>query len=168
MNKTNRIIGGIIIAIGVLFLLGNMNIIDIGFLSFGYIISRFWPTLFLILPGVFFHMGFFGGRNRNPGLLVPGGIFLVLGVTFQINMLLGGWDILWPLYIFSVAFGLFELYIFGNREKGLLIPVGILTGLSLIFFMAFSLNGLLGFNARPFIVPAILIIIGISVLRKGS
>ena len=165
MNRTSKFIGSILIIIGVIFLLANLNIIDI---SFGFIISRFWPSLFLLLPGVFFHMGFFAGRNKNPGLLVPGGILLVLGSVFQINTLFGGWDILWPLYIFSVAFGLFELYVFGNREKGLLIPVGILTGLSVIFFMAFSLNELLGFNAMPFIFPAILIIIGIYVMRKGS
>ena len=138
MNRTGKTLGSIFIIAGILFLLANLDIIDLHFLNIGFILSRFWPLLFLILPGLLFHMGFFAGRNKNPGLLVPGGILLVLGVAFQINMLFGGWDILWPVYIFSVAFGLFELYIFGGRDKALLIPVGILTCLSAVFFISFS------------------------------
>ena len=72
---------------------------------------------------------------------------------------------MWPGFILAPAVGLFELYIFGKRNKGLLIPIGILTGLSLIFFsMSFrSLGGM----AR-YIVPAMLILIGIAVLAKDK
>lgn len=170
MNRTGKIWGGILITLGLLFLFKNLNIFNPlwSFFNLGFILSRFWPAIFLIIPGLMFHSGFFKGGRRNPGLLVPGGILLVLGIAFQINMLFGGWDIMWPLYIFSVAFGLFELYAFGSREKGLLIPVTILTVLSAVFFLSFSLNRLLSFNTRPFTIPAILICIGLFVLFGGK
>ncbi|MGI6668290.1 MAG: hypothetical protein ACOX4M_02270 [Acetivibrionales bacterium] len=166
MNRTGKVLGVILIVLGAAVLLDNVGLIDL----FGDILSigRLWPSLFFILPGLLFHAGYFSGSGRNPGLLVPGGILLVLGITFQINMLFGGWDITWPMYIFSVAFGLFELYIFGSREKGLLIPIGILTGLSFIFFVSFSLKKLLSFNTQPFAVPLLLIGIGLIILLGGK
>jgi len=41
---------------------------------------------------------------------------------------------LWPIFPIGVAIGLFQLYIFGKREKELLIPIGILSGLSIFFY----------------------------------
>jgi len=168
-KKSNIIIGTVFVIIGAVFLLKNLNILDFYFNIFdlGFYIARLWPALFLIIPGLLFHLSFFSGKNRDPGLLVPGGILLVLGITFQINMLYGGWDILWPAYILSVAVGLFELYMFGQRDKGLLIPIGILGGLSVIFFTRFSLTGVLGLDLSKFIVPVVLVVLGVLVLSKG-
>lgn len=170
MNRTGKVLGSILIIFGILFLLKNFTIFDPLWhvFNFGFIISRFWPTLFVILPGVLFHTSFISGNKRKPGLLVPGGILLVMGLAFQINMLFGGWQIMWPVYIFSVAFGLFELYMFGSRERGLLIPIGILTGLSVLFFLSFSLNRLLHFNASPFVIPMVLIGIGAFILSGAK
>lgn len=169
MNKSSKVLGLILVILGALFLLKNFNIMDPFFqlFSLGNLIGKFWPSLFLIIPGLLFHYGYFSGRRKDPGLLVPGGILLVLGVVFQINMLFGLWDILWPIYIFSVAFGLFELYSFGNREKGLLVPVGILGGLSLVLFSAFSIKKIFAFSTNQYIVPVILIVIGMIVLFGG-
>jgi hypothetical protein len=169
MNRTGKVLGSIFIILGGLFLLRNLGIVGpIGhYVNIGYIIGTFWPALFLILPGLLFHLGYFSGRRKDPGVLVPGGILLVLGAVFQINMLFRVWEVTWPLYIFAVAFGLFELYAFGNRDKGLLIPIGILTGLSAIFFL-FSVEKVLSFSTRSFIVPAVLIGIGLIVLYGGK
>jgi hypothetical protein len=71
---------------------------------------------------------------------------------------------MWPGCILAPAVGLFELYIFGKREKGLLIPIGILTGISLIFF-SFTIRNLGGFSR--FILPAVLIVAGLAMLAKG-
>lgn len=170
MNRTGKTIGGIFILIGIMFLLKNFHIFEPLWSVFdlGFILSRFWAAIFIILPGIMFHSGFFSGNRRNPGLLVPGGILLVTGAALQIGALFGGWNIIWPAFIFAPAFGLFELYYFGNREKGLLIPVGILTGLSALFFLSFSLGKLISFSTRPFVLPLILIGIGVAVLCKGK
>ncbi len=169
MSKTSKVLGGILIILGTLFLLRNYGIFNPWVhINIGFIKGKYWPALFLILPGLLFHSSYFSGNRRNPGVLVPGGILLVLGIAFQINMLFGGWSIMWPVYIFSVAFGLFELYVFGQRDRGLLIPIGILTSLSLVFFMSFSLNKLVSINTRPFAVPVVLILMGILVLFGGK
>jgi hypothetical protein len=170
MNKTGRVLGTIFVVLGAIFLLKNFNIINFSFniFDFGFIISKFWPSIFLILPGLLFHYGYLAGRRKDPGLLVPGGMFLVWGAAFQINMLFGFWEVMWPIYIFAVAFGLFELYLFGNRDKGLLIPICILGGLSVIFFSAFSLKALLGSISGQLLTPVVLIVIGLAVIFGGN
>ena len=70
---------------------------------------------------------------------------------------------MWPGCILTCSWT-FELYIFGKREKGLLIPIGILTGISLIFF-SFTIRNLGGFSR--FILPAVLIVAGLAMLAKG-
>jgi hypothetical protein len=42
---------------------------------------------------------------------------------------------LWPIFPLGVAIGLFQLYLFGAREKGLLIPIGILGAISIFFII---------------------------------
>lgn len=164
-RKSTVIIGLILIFLGVAFLLKNFGIFEIYFDIFdiGFIVSRFWP-LFLIIPGLIFHYSFFTAKTSDPGLLVPGGILLTMGITCQLSMLFGLWSYLWPGFILAVAVGLFELYLFGNREKGLLIPVFILGGLSLIFFaMMFGRIWIL----RTYLIPAILIIGGILIVTRN-
>ncbi|NLK87293.1 MAG: hypothetical protein GX279_07370 [Clostridiaceae bacterium] len=167
MKNSGKVLGGILICLGILFLLNNFKLINFWGI-FGFVVSRLWATLFIIVPGLMFHWKFFSGSRRNPGILVPGGILLIIGMTLQFNMLFGGWGVTWPLFIFSVAFGLFELYCFGNREKGLLIPIGILGGLSAIFFFSFSLSKMLNFNTGPYAIPIVLIVIGLIVLSGGK
>ncbi|MCX7922859.1 MAG: DUF5668 domain-containing protein [Clostridia bacterium] len=168
-RKNNAIIGLIFIALGVLFLLKNLNIfnIDFDFLDIGFLFKYFWPAIFLMLPGFLMHSAFFSGKNSDPGILVPGGILLTIGFTCQVSMLFGIWHVMWPGFIAAVAVGLFELYLFGTRDKALLIPVGILGGLSAIFFFTISLHGLFDFRFRGFIIPLALIIVGASIMAKN-
>ncbi len=127
MRRGDYFFGGILIFIGILFLLNNFEIIQLDINP-----AEHWPLVFII-PGVLFELGFFI-RRKDAGLLVPGGILLTYGVLFYINVLYG-WDWvnqLWPLFPMGVAFGLLQLYVFGGRDRALLIPVGIIGGFSLI------------------------------------
>jgi hypothetical protein len=121
-----------------------------------------------MIPGVLFHYAYFFGTNKDAGLLVPGGILFVIGLTCQLSLSFSIWHLMWPGYILSVAVGLFELYLFGKKEKGLLIPVAILGGLSVIFFTSFSFRWLLGFDMNRLIVPVILILLGLIIILKPS
>ncbi|AEY68060.1 DUF5668 domain-containing protein [Clostridium sp. BNL1100] len=168
MNNRHRgtmIIGLVLIILGVLFLLSNFGIFEIYFDIFdiGFLFAHFWP-MFLIIPGVIFHYAYFTAKTPDAGLLVPGGILLVTGLTCQISMLFDLWSFMWPGFILAVAVGLFELYLFGTREKGLLIPVFILGGLSLIFF-TFSLGS--SWVLRTYLVPIILILGGILIVTRN-
>ncbi|GAB1158180.1 MULTISPECIES: hypothetical protein [Paenibacillus] len=152
----------------VLILLGVYLILNQGgSLGPGTIFANFWPTLFVIPLGLFFHWLYFSMIGRGVGLLVPGGILLTAGVVSQIAMLFGNWGTMWPGFILAVAVGLFELYWFGGRNKWLLIPINILMVISLLFFTVMSIGSML--SSMSFIQPfvAIVLIMGGAWLIVG-
>ena len=154
MNRIPNILGILLLTIGILLLASNFGFIEISW-------QHLWP-LFLLVPGILFEFGFFIYR-KDAGLLVPGGILTTYGLLFLSNVIYG-WQLmeyLWPVFLLGVAIGLFQLYLFGEREKGLLIPVGILTAISL-FFLA---NHLVNINFR-LMAGIILIFIGLVIILK--
>ncbi|TXC91515.1 hypothetical protein FS935_07710 [Metabacillus litoralis] len=154
--KNGKVIYGIfLVGIGILFSLQSIGLID-NFWSFS------WPLL-LLFVSIGFHLGFFlsGAKKQQAGLLVPGGILFVLSILFMFEEMTN-WsfsEYTWPFYIFAVAIGLFELWLFGGREFGLLIPIFILFGLSFVFII----QNLFTFNVLSF-WPAILIIVGLFLI----
>lgn len=156
MKKTGMLPGVLLITAGVLLLASN-----IGLLSFNW--NFVWP-LFLLVPGLVFELSFFG-TGRNPGVLVPGGILTLYGLFFYFNIVTG-WhfmDNLWPVFILGPGVGLFQLYVFGGRDRGVLIASSILGFISMVF-LSFTL---LGF-AADYIGPAILILFGLFILTKNK
>ncbi|WP_273131270.1 LiaI-LiaF-like domain-containing protein [Metabacillus sp. HB246100] len=152
--------GIFLIAIGLLFSLQTVGIID-EFWSFS------WP-LILLFVSIGFHVGFFlsGANKQKAGLLVPGGILFVLSLLFTFEEMTG-WNYsgyTWPIYLVAVAVGLFELWLFGGREFGLLIPIFILSGLAFVFMI----QNMFSFNILSF-WPLLLIIVGLFlVFGRGS
>lgn len=160
-NRRNRNfrLGVVLICIGLLLTLSTFGIIP----SIGKLIANFWPMI-LIFASLFFHAAFISDR-KNMGCLVPGGVLLTLGVVFQISELWNMYDVMWPGIILAPAVGLFEMYCFGNRDKDLLIPTGILSGISLFFF-TFTIRQLRGLS--KFLLPACLILTGLIILIKDK
>lgn len=81
---------------------------------------------------------------EQAGLLVPGGMFLVLGCLFWFETATG-WAysaMTWPVYIWAPALGLFELWYFGGRKTGALIPALILTAAGALCFAGMLMTGL--------------------------
>jgi hypothetical protein len=110
----------------------------------------------MLVPGIYMHFAFFTGIDRNAGILVPGGILTTYGALFYANVFFG-WHImadLWPMFLIGIAVGLFELYLFGNHDKGLLVPVAILGGVGL----SALLRTFISFDFKDYLVPVILII----------
>jgi len=156
MKKSGILPGLMLIAAGVILLASNIGLI-------GFNWNFIWP-LFLLIPGLMFELSYFG-RRRNPGVLVPGGILTVYGLFFYFNIITG-WnfmDKLWPVFLLGPSFGLFQLYVLGGREKGVLIASTILGFLSAVF-LSFSLFGF----AADFIGPAALIVFGLLILTKDK
>ena len=154
MKALNYLFGLFLLIIGIVLILVNFKVIDI-------VWENLWPV-FLLVPGILFEMGYFIFR-KDAGLLVPGGILITYGILFSVNVVYG-WHLmedLWPVFPLGVAIGLFQLYLFGVREKGLLIPVGILGVISLFFLFS---N--LFFIDFKLLVGIILVIIGIWIILK--
>ncbi len=154
MKKINYLFGLFLLFIGVLLILANFGVIEI-------VWENLWP-LFLLVLGILFELSYFIYR-RDAGLLVPGGILITYGILFLVNVMYG-WHLmedLWPIFPLGVAIGLFQLYLFGVREKGLLIPIGILGAISLFFLV----NNLF-FVDFGLLVGIVLVVIGIWVIFK--
>nr|WP_261303305.1 hypothetical protein [Paenibacillus andongensis] len=158
-------LGPILIILGIfMFLKGDSSF------NAGTIFEYFWPTLFVIPVGVFFHwLYFFILQRRGVGVLVPGGILLTTGIICQISMLFDIWHLMWPGFMLAVAVGLFELYWFGGRNKWLLIPINILTVMSLLFFAIFSIGSIFSmvFHNQPIIAIVLIIAGGLMMIMRN-
>lgn len=160
MEKNKMILGILLTGLGVVLLCSNL----FGF-QFGNIAVH-WP-LVIILLGAIFEWTYLA-EKKNPGLLVPGGILLVIGFLFEFEMLTD-WrfsEYTWPVYLLAVAFGLFQLYLATERPRGLLVPIAILSGIALIswlssIFMALSL--VINFGL---LIPLILIVLGLLLIFR--
>jgi hypothetical protein len=143
--------GIILILLGTFFLIANAADLRL---------ESYWP-IFVLGPGLaFFYM--FTRDRKNYGLLMPATILTVIGILFFVCEF-SGWrwmDRLWPLFMMAPGLGFIMMYLFGKRERGLLIPAGILTALGLIF--------LLQINESGYLWPAVLIALGLLILLKGK
>nr|WP_240353753.1 hypothetical protein [Cohnella algarum] len=118
-----------VLAAGLVILLGKLGV-------FAYIGSLFWP-LFILIAGVLLHVLYFG-RILPAIALVPAGILTVVSVP----LLIGRWfdwslmKYLWPLFVFAVAAGLYEYYIFGPMRNRAIWTASIVLGaVSLLMFV---------------------------------
>jgi hypothetical protein len=147
--------GGVLAGVGVTLLLGSTF----------HLMSYVWPG-FIFAPALGLLLLYLFSNDHSPGLLVPIGILVTVGATCFLSSVLGLWHILWPGFILSPAVGLFLLYLFGERHnKGLLIPVGILGGISFFAFFGTFLVGNYGYG--KYVFAAILIIAGLlSIVKK--
>jgi len=126
--------------------------------------SNLWP-LFVLIPGLCFEATYFTTR-KAPALLVPGGILTVIGLLFFFEVATG-WrfsEYTWPVYIIAAAAGLFQLYLFGGKPKGLLFVISILSIVAGTSFLVMILGALVHIAQYNFIVPLSLIVIGVFIL----
>jgi hypothetical protein len=159
MNSRSFIVGIILIAVGALLIADNLGWIWIrweDFWEFWYL----WPWL-MIIGGALFWIGWFKNRQEI-GLLMPGTILLVYGLLFWYNVQYGWWHMgasnLWAFFLIGPGLGFLIMYLLGKRDRGLLVPAGILIVLGVIFLTGWSNISLLW--------PIILIVIGIRLILK--
>lgn len=154
MAQKETVLGLSLIMFGAILLLAKMGILALGW-------STLWP-LFVLLPGLILEGAYIFNREI-PGILVPGGILTIVGLNLFICVNFSwGWTYLWPLFPFSVAFGLFQLYIFDNRDRALLLPIAIIGGVSIIAFLSTLATALVGG-----IIPFAIILFGAYFIYKG-
>ncbi len=144
--------GLLLIFIGLIILLSNFEALDLDW-------EVLWTYIIIIL-GVIFWIGFIFDRSKE-GLIMPGTILLTVGIIFNVSARFG-WtemDHLWPFFILAPAFGFYAMYIFGKRERGLLIPAGILTLVGLVFLMQ-------SYRYIKYIWPIAMIAVGMLLLIR--
>ena len=165
MKKSNTLLGALFIIIGAVFLcaryLFGTSLINLG-------PDDFWPMIILMI-GVMFELVYFV-TMKAPGFLVPGGILTTYGTLFFFEVATD-WRFsmyTWPVYIIGVAIGLFQLYLFSGRPKGLLIAVAILAGLAVTALVVIMFQIFLSSVDIGLVIPGILILVGlVLVLGRG-
>jgi hypothetical protein len=157
-----KIIWGLIfIGLGVIFLVNSI---------FGYEFisaSDLWPYIVLAL-GLSFEISYFNSR-KDPGILVPGGILTTLGLLFIFETFTN-WNFTgytYPIYTLSVAIGLFQLYLFGEKKGGLLIPVFILTAVAVFQYLSMFYKNIYRYFNSKVLFAIVLIFIGCSILYNN-
>lgn len=112
-SRSSFLLGVAVIALGVILLLNNFNIIDV---SVGYLISTFWPLL-LVFWGIDFLLpAAESGSNRsrrNSGALVTGLVLIALGLLitgqnldfYELDFSFF-WSLFWPVVIILIGWGL--------------------------------------------------------------
>lgn len=164
MRNDKRIAGIILVIMGLALLILK------GF--FGFKFLNFEPhdswVFIVLLVGISFEFAFFI-TGRNPGLLVPGGIITTNGLLFLFEVTTD-WsfsEYTWPIYILSVAIGLFQLYLFGGKERGLLIAsgiVGLVAGVMMAFCMLGAISDIISIGT---LIPVALIVGGAVIFFSG-
>lgn len=146
---------GILLTVGITCLLGEI---------FGY--RLMWPG-FVASPAIGLLLLYWCG-SRSGGLLVPIGTLLTFASIFFISELFNIWAITWPGFILAPAVGLFLLYLAGNQNNSaLLVPIFILTAISLTMFTLFSFRRFA--DVAKYIFGGILILGGIiTILNKPA
>lgn len=160
MKSENAVLGFLLILIGGIWIF--TNIFDIPLFHIG----NMW-FLFILVPGLCFEIAYFSTK-RNPGLLVPGGILTVIGLLFAFEIITG-WNfsaMTWPIYPLAVAVGLFQLYLFGGRERALLVPVGILSCISIISLVGIVYRSLFYWINFSWLIPIILVVVGLYLIFR--
>lgn len=165
MRNRNSFVGAILVVLGILVVLLKSVF---GIKVFEFNTGDLWVFIVLIL-GLSFELGYFL-FGKNSGLLIPGGIITTIGFLFMFEVSTN-WHFsayTWPIYIFSVAVGLFQMYIFSRREKGLLIASSILAGISAFFEIIMLLNKVAFYINHSLVFPVILIIAGVVLIFIGT
>lgn len=165
MRRNNSLLGGVLVIIGGV-LLASRVLFRSSFFTLGP--DDFWPMIILIL-GIGFELAFFISM-KAPGLLVPGGILTTYGILFFFEVMTK-WRFAaytWPVYLIGVAIGLFQLYLFTGRHKGLLIAIGIIGGIAAACFMIILFRIFLGTVDIGLAIPVVLVLGGlVMVFGRG-
>ncbi len=146
---------GVLVGVGATLLLGGTF----------HLMQYVWPG-FILAPALGLLLLYMFSNEHSPGLLVPIGILATIAATCSLSAVFGIWHILWPGFIASPAVGLLLLYLFGERQnRGLLIPVAILGGISCMSFFGTFMMGNYGYGKIGLAV--VLILVGLlSIFRK--
>jgi len=158
------VIGVVLIALGVLFLIGQFLRVEIW--------SALWP-FFIILFGAAFFVGMFASGRKAGGLAIPGSMFVILGLVLLAENLFGNWVSMtyaWALFApTGVGVGI-VIYSGYSRKPELKRPGYTLIAIGLTLFVCFvaffELVLSLGAVARATNVvwPVILIALGVLMI----
>jgi hypothetical protein len=172
INKRNSgtlVAGGILIALGLLSLFGQLFR---GYTFWTYL----WPFIIIGIGGMFF-IGMFAGGKSVAGLAIPGSIISCIGLMMFFQNLASHWESWaygWTIILFSVGLGIFIMGLYTGdvqrRQSGMRV---MRTGAILFIIFGGFFEGLIfsafrGNGIQPYIFPALLILLGVYLVLARS
>ncbi|MFX4262705.1 LiaF domain-containing protein [Pelotomaculum propionicicum] len=108
-RRSSFLLGVAVIALGVILLLNNFNIIDV---SVGYLFATYWPLL-LVFWGLDLLIPAESGNRRNSGALITGLVLVALGLLvignnldlYELDFSIF-WSLFWPVVIILIGWSL--------------------------------------------------------------
>jgi hypothetical protein len=161
----------VLIAVGVFFLLVNLNILP------RLSITELWPGIVMFV-GLMFWLGFIFGSGHDAGLAFVGTIITLIGAfffLFTLHVNVPGYGFiqwgdqgrLWPAYPTIVGLAFIVLWIANRfRDGGVLVPAAILIAVGLAGF-SFTLGDVAPFRDIVRYWPLLLIVLGVAVLARS-
>lgn len=150
-NKTTLLIGIIFILLGILFLGPAIGLFSL---------AKMWPAIILLVGLGLFML--FLLIPKTAGLLIPVTILVISSILFFYCTFSGNWNkmaVMWPIFPFSVAVGLYLMYFAEKKNRGLLLAATILLALSVIAIFVI--------NYIKLIIPIIFIAAGLYFVFKS-
>lgn len=144
----------LLIALGIMFLLGN-------YFNLG--------TTFLAIIGLFLLVAYFA-LGRSPGFLIPGGILTGLGLgVYAANVgALGGERGWWPLILVGLGVGFLLIWALERSQRWAVLPGSIISALGLLFLLT-TLGGIIPWGVWRSVGdwwPLILIALGLWMMYR--
>lgn len=165
MRRGNLFIGALLIICGCIMLFARYVL---GYELISLKRGDFWPFI-VLAAGMTFELLYFSTRKYS-GFLVPGGILTTIGLLFLFEVATD-WRFAaytWPFYIIAPAVGLFQLYLFTGRPKGLLIASSIVGGVGVLALALIIFELFVSVVDVALVIPFVLIGIGaLLVLRRS-
>ncbi|MBN2070290.1 MAG: hypothetical protein JW814_02445 [Candidatus Krumholzibacteriota bacterium] len=152
-EKRQSVVPGLIlICVGIIAVLSNFELLDLDW-------DVLW-TYFILVLGIIFWLGYIFDRSKE-GLIMPGTVLLTYGVIFNLAARFRWADMsdLWPFFILGPAFGFYAMFLFGKRDRGLLVPAIILTVVGGVFLLQ-------SYTIIKYLWPPALIVIGVLILMR--
>ena len=146
-NTGRLFFGAALIIVGALLLLVNFSEVSM---------RHLWP-IFPLFVGLGMILGYLN-NHENVGFLMPGTVLIIISLLF-FYCAFDRWEAmsrLWPIFILAPGAGFLVMYFGGTRDRGLLMPAGIL---GLIGFVFLAVN----YRISNFI-PILMIIIGLLLI----
>ena len=111
-NRTSLVFGGLLIALGVIFLIGEIFRVNVW--------EYAWP-MFILVPGLIFFGITISGGSKSAGFAIPASILSTVGLIFFFQALTGhyaSWAYAWTLiFPTSVGLGMFVMGSLGDDES---------------------------------------------------
>jgi hypothetical protein len=166
-NRTSLVFGGLLIALGVIFLIGEIFRVNVW--------EYAWP-MFILVPGLIFFGITISGGSKSAGFAIPASILSTVGLIFFFQALTGhyaSWAYAWTLiFPTAVGLGMFVMGSLGDDESLRKQGKGFLrAGLVLFVLLGFVFEAIFRMGDSLFsqlFWPAAIILFGVYLILRQT